>query len=128
MSEQGRVLAHSEYVFVQGREIAAEPVTKIEGKAGAGEIAVKPLVVGDEMLFIEIHRKKGLIDAEHDHADHESICYLVSGRMRVVIAGAEFIAEPGATWIHAAGVPHYNETLEDSVQIEIKSPPRKTWG
>ena len=64
MSEQGRVPEHSEHVFVQGTEIAAEPVTKIEGAVGVGELAVKQLVVGDEMLFIEIHRKKGLIDGE----------------------------------------------------------------
>ena len=47
--------------------------------------------------------------------------------MRVVIEGEEFIAEPGATWVHRPGVRHYHEALEDSVQIEVKSPPTKTW-
>jgi hypothetical protein len=26
------------------------------------------------------------------------------------------------------GVKHWQDTLEDSVQIEIKSPPKRTWG
>ena len=47
--------------------------------------------------------------------------------MRVVIAGETFIAEPGDSWIHRASVLHYHETLEDSVQLEVKSPPRKHW-
>ena len=43
------------------------------------------------------------------------------------IDGQEFIAEPGDAWIHPRGVPHYSEALEDCVQVEVKSPPRKTW-
>ena len=43
------------------------------------------------------------------------------------IGDAEFIAEPGDVWRHPAGVPHFSEALEESVQIEIKSPARKTW-
>ena len=37
------------------------------------------------------------------------------------------IAEPGDSWIYRAGVRHYHETPEDSVQLEVKSPPRKPW-
>ena len=84
-------------------------------------------MVGDNVLVMEAHRERGLVDPEHAHDDHESICYLVRGRMRVVIDGKEFIAQPGDVWRHRPGVSHYHETLEDSLQIEIKSPARKTW-
>ena len=84
-------------------------------------------MVGNNVLLMEAHREKGLVDPEHAHDDHESICYLVRGRMRVVIDGKEFIAQPGDVWRHRLGVSHYHETLEDSLQIEIKSPARKTW-
>ena len=127
MNDDARHVAPTASRFVRGAEIAVEPITAIEGAAGKGRIAVKPLLAGRDMLFIEIHREKGLVDAEHAHDDHESICNLLEGRMRVVIEGEEFIAEPGDAWIHPPGVRHYNETLEDSVQIEIKAPPRKTW-
>jgi len=46
--------------------------------------------------------------------------------LRNVIDGKEFIAEPGATWRHPTGVVHSSEALEDCVQIESKTPPRKT--
>ena len=127
MTAETRTLPQNANAFVASGEVTARPIGRIEGAKQADGLAIKPLMVGEGALLVEVHRKAGLIDPEHVHPDHESICYLVSGRMRVVIDGDEFIAEPGATWIHRPGVRHYHETLEDSVQIEIKSPPRKTW-
>ncbi len=127
MSDSERRLRPTGRPFVDGGTVAAEPVTHIEGATEAGDLAIKPLIVGNEMLLMELHRKKGLTDPLHSHADHESICYLVSGRMRVEIDGESFVAESGDSWVHPPGVPHSHEALEDSVQIEVKSPPRKTW-
>ena len=42
-------------------------------------------MVGEHTSIIEVHRGKGLVDPVHAHGDHESLCYLVSGRMRVII-------------------------------------------
>ena len=130
MSSTSRTLQLTTQRFVRGAEVAAQPVTTLEGleeTGSAGSLAIKALLNSEHMLFMEAQRSKGLIDVEHSHPDHDSICYLVRGRMRVVIDGEEFIAEPGDCWIHPAGVLHYHETLEDSVQVEVKSPPRKTW-
>jgi quercetin dioxygenase-like cupin family protein len=54
--------------------------------------------------------------------------YLVKGRMQLVIDGQAFVAQAGDAWLHPQGVRHWSETLEECVAIEIKSPPRKTWG
>ena len=126
MKDDERALSPTGADFVSGSGIPIEPVMAIEG-AGVGNLGIKPLMVGDNVLVMEAHRERGLVDPEHAHDDHESICYLVSGRMRVVIDGKEFIAQPGDVWRHQIGVPHFHETLEDSLQIEIKSPARKTW-
>jgi quercetin dioxygenase-like cupin family protein len=122
-----RALPPSPEPFVHGKSVAEIPIEAIEGRPLAG-MAVKPLIVGDGMVCIEIALKKGTASPEHIHHDHESICYLLKGKLRCVIGGRQFIAGPGDVWVHGAGVPHYHETLEDSVQLEIKSPPRKTWG
>jgi len=131
MSRSARHVPPTPRRFVPNASVAAEPVKRLEGEApcsSGASIVIKPLLAGEDMLLLEVHRQKGLVDARHAHPDHESICYLVSGRMRVVFDDGEFIAGPGDSWIHPPGVLHYHETLEDSVQIEIKSPPIKTWG
>jgi quercetin dioxygenase-like cupin family protein len=81
----------------------------------------------DNILMLEIFRPKGLKDPVHQHDDHETQCHLVKGRCKLVIGDREFIAEAGDSWFHPKGMPHWSEALEDSIQIEVKSPPVKTW-
>jgi quercetin dioxygenase-like cupin family protein len=99
----------------------------IEGLAPTGTAEVRVMQASQDMLMLHVVRHKGLIDPMHAHADHESVSYLISGCMRLLINDQEFIVEAGASWVHPAGVPHFSEALEDSEQLEIKSPPRKTW-
>lgn len=122
-----RLLPKSAGVFFPGAAAPVDRMTTLEGAASAGEMTIKPLVVGNDMLLIELFEAKGVRVPEHTHDDHESIVYLVKGSMRLVIDGREFIARAGDAWLHPRGVPHWSETLEDCVAIEIKSPPRKTW-
>jgi len=113
---------------VANAAVPAHLMDRLEGQeAMAGGAAIKPLIVGDDMLLIEIRQKKGLRVPKHQHDDHESVIYLVSGKMWLWIDGREFTAGPGDSWIHPRGVPHYSEALEDCLTIEVKSPPRKTW-
>ena len=104
-----------------------ETIGAVEGVAPDGELTVQVLMATENLLVLRITRSKGLIDNPHQHDDHESVATLISGRMRNVIGDQEFIAEPGATWRHPPGVVHGSEALEDCVQIEIKTPPYKTW-
>ncbi|MFM9883951.1 MAG: cupin domain-containing protein [Burkholderiales bacterium] len=87
--------------------------------------SVKPLIVGNDMLLLEIFQRKGLKVPQRQHDDHVSVPYLVTGKMWPWIDGKEFTVGPGDSWTHPRGVPHNSEALEDSVAIEVKSPPRK---
>lgn len=130
MSSETRRVSPTEALFVTNATVAADDASRLEGQEiGAPEhnLAIKALMATPEVLFMEVRRPKGRIDPRHAHPDHDSICYLVSGRLRVVIADDEFIAEPGDCWRHPAGVEHFHETLEDSLQIEVKAPPIRTW-
>jgi quercetin dioxygenase-like cupin family protein len=122
-----RLLPKSAGVFFPGAAAPVDRMAVLEGAASAGEATIKPLVVGDGMLLLEIFEAKGVRVPEHAHDDHESIVYLVKGTMKLVIDGREFVARAGDAWLHPRGVRHWSETLEDCVAIEIKSPPRKTW-
>lgn len=122
-----RALQKSLSYFARRDELPAEKLDTVEGVKEQGHVEVRKLLVGDEILLLHVYRKKGLVDPVHKHMDHESMGYLISGRLRLVIGGNEFIAEPGTAWLHPVGVDHFSEALEDCEQIEIKSPPRKTW-
>ena len=127
MGNSDRTLAPTEGYFRTRDETAPIRLTAVEGVKEQGHVEVRKLQVGEEILLLHVFRKKGLIDPVHKHLDHESMGYLISGRLRLVIGGKEFIAEAGTSWVHPAGVDHFSEALEDCEQIEVKSPPRKTW-
>ena len=101
--------------------IESTVVTAIEGIGVTGRIVAKTLVRGDEMLTLERSYAAGAGSRPHRH-DHESHCYLVSGRMRATVAGESWEMSPGDACIHPTGVLHAMEAIEDSVVVEVKSP------
>ena len=127
MTADARLLQPDDRFFAVRDQTAPERLATVEGVKMLGQVDVRKLLVGREILLLHVYRKKGLVDPKHRHDDHETIAYLIKGRLRLVIGGQEFIAEPGTAWIHPPGVEHFSEALEDCEQLEIKSPPRKTW-
>jgi quercetin dioxygenase-like cupin family protein len=123
----GRRQLNAGVTFVRGREAPVEKVSSVEGVLEDGILTITPLINGHDVLFLSAFKGKGLHDPLHQHDDHESIGYCVSGKLRLVIGEEESIAGPGDAWYHAPGVPHFSEALEDTVQLEAKTPPMKTW-
>ena len=108
-------------------QVPVQRLATVEGRGESLDVTVKPLLVGDEGLLLEIVQAKGTLVPQHQHDDHESLIYLVRGRMRLTIDGTETLVGPGDAWIHPRGVPHHSEALEECVTIEVKTPPKKTW-
>ncbi len=86
-------------------------------------ISIKTLVHGEATLLTEFRLKAGSLLPAHAHP-HEQTGYLVSGKLRLHIAGRAMELPPGAAWCVPAGVEHRAEILEDSVAIEVFSPRR----
>lgn len=126
MSETRR-LPSTNRMFATSADVPPETITSVEGVVEQGHLMVKKLLVGDEILMLDVFRGKGLVDPVHKHMDHESMGYLISGKLRLVIGGQEFVAGPGTAWVHPVGVEHFSEALEECHQLEIKCPPMKTW-
>jgi quercetin dioxygenase-like cupin family protein len=103
-------------------DVEAMAVSAIEGKpVYGGHIFLKPLIKGDEMTFLEIHYAAGVGAPLHTHT-HESIAYVVKGKVKSTVGSEEFIMGPGDVCRHPKGVLHGLEAIEDSVVVEIKSP------
>jgi quercetin dioxygenase-like cupin family protein len=108
------------------QEMPSEPetirVSMLEGKAVyGGDLEVKLRVSGQEMILLEIFYAAGVGTPLHSHT-HESVIYLVRGKLKGTIDGKEIIMLPGDTCRHPTGVLHGVEALEDSVILECKSP------
>jgi quercetin dioxygenase-like cupin family protein len=103
-------------------DVEAMTVSAVEGKPlYGGEMLVKPLIKGDEMTFLEIHYAPGVGAPLHTHT-HESIAYVVRGKVKSTVGSQEFIMGPGDVCRHPTGVLHGLEAIEESVVVEIKSP------
>ena len=89
-------------------------------------VELKALAWGDRTMLCEFRIKAGRSVPEHDHP-HEQTGYLVKGKMRLFINEESMEMEPGDSWCVPGGVPHRAEVLEDSVVIEVFSPPRKEY-
>jgi quercetin dioxygenase-like cupin family protein len=97
-------------------------VSTLEGKpVYGGELEVKLRVQGEQMILLEVFYAAGVGTPLHSHT-HESVIYLVSGKLKGTIDGKELVMLPGDTCRHPAGVLHGVEALEDSVIMECKSP------
>lgn len=122
-----RILPPMKEMFRKDEDIPRQPIGHVEGTNFTVPSTIKLLMVTEDMHCIKVFRKGGTVDPVHQHDDHSTIMCLLSGKLILHIGDETFTAEPGDVWYHPQGVPHYTETLVDSVQIEVKAPACKTW-
>ena len=96
-------------------------IKTIEGLPVSGSVWMKILMVGEEMLMLQLNYPTGSSSPLHKH-QHESECYVVSGKLRAVVADEEFVLGPGDSCRHPTDVIHSLEAIEDATIIEVKSP------
>ena len=102
-------------------EVADVIVSSIEGKPLHGQLVLKPLLRGEQMTMLELHYQPGTKAPLHTHT-HESLIYVVSGRVRTWIGDDVYLLGPGDVARHPPGVLHTVEALVESTIIEVKSP------
>jgi len=108
-------------LFVKNSDATAHTIQYIEGKAVTGTVLIKPLISGNEMALIEVQLGSGVAVPIHAHA-HESVLYVVKGKIKTTVDGQSYILGPGDSCRHPRDVPHFVEGLEDSTWVEVKSP------
>jgi len=86
----------------------------------------KTLVYAEETLLSEFRLSKGRILPQHKHPE-EQTGYLVSGHLILVIDGERYHVLPGDSWAIPGNVEHGAEVLEDSLALEVFSPPREDY-
>jgi len=87
------------------------------------------LITGDKMMLAHVYLKKGCIVPLHHH-ENEQITYILEGALRFHIGaedGEEVIVRAGEVLHIPSNVPHMAEALEDTLDVDIFSPPRQDW-
>jgi quercetin dioxygenase-like cupin family protein len=89
-------------------------------------VRLKTLVHGERTILTEVRFAGGAVVPVHAHP-HEQTGYVVAGALRFTVDGEERVVRPGDSWNLPSAVPHGAVALEDSVVVEVFSPPREDY-
>jgi len=86
----------------------------------------RKMIHGQTMTVARIRLRKGAVVPMHSHPN-EQISMLESGALRFTISGEERVLRAGDALVIPADAPHTVEALEDSLAVDLFSPPREDW-
>ena len=87
------------------------------------------LITGERSMLAHVYLKKGCIVPFHSH-ENEQISYILSGALRFWIGEQgedELVLRSGEVLVIPSRVRHKAEALEDNVDVDIFTPPRRDW-
>jgi quercetin dioxygenase-like cupin family protein len=87
------------------------------------------LVTGDRMMLAHVYLDKGAVVPKHSH-ENEQITYILEGALRFWIGEdqqEEIVVNAGEVLHIPSNVPHKAEALEDTLDVDVFSPPRQDW-
>ena len=93
------------------------------------ETFARRLITGDRVMLAHVYIKKGSIVPRHSH-ENEQITYILEGGLRFWIGEDEsqVIDVMAGEVLHIPSmVQHKAEALEDTLDVDIFSPPRQDW-
>ena len=98
-------------------------------KEKVSDLLDRRLITGDRMMLAHVYLKKGCVVPTHSH-ENEQLTYILEGALRFWIGkdGADELVVSAGEVLHIpSNVPHKAEALEDTLDVDIFSPPRQDW-
>jgi len=86
----------------------------------------RQFVFGQEIMLARVLLKKGCIVPLHSH-HNEQLTYIVEGALKFYIDGQEIVVHAGEVLCIPSNMPHKAEALEDTVDLDVCTPPRADW-
>jgi quercetin dioxygenase-like cupin family protein len=87
------------------------------------------LITGARVMIAQVYLDKGCIVPQHSH-DNEQLTYILEGKLRFFLGGDEStVVDVGAGEVlHIpSNFPHKAEALENTLDVDVFSPPRQDW-
>jgi len=86
-------------------------------------------VSAERIMLAQVFLKKGAVVPTHIH-ESEQVTYIVEGALRLWLGEKgeqEVTVHAGEVLTIPSNVPHKAEALEDTLDIDVFSPPRQDW-
>lgn len=112
--------ANDPVVFHRWNDVPLENVTPVLDRK---------LITGERMMLAQVFLKKGCIVPKHQH-ENEQLTYILEGALRFWIGEDQAQVQDvraGEVLYIPSMVPHKAEALEDTLDLDVFSPPRQDW-
>jgi unsaturated pyranuronate lyase len=98
-------------------------------KERVNDMLDRRLITGDRMMLAQVYLKKGCIVPKHSH-ENEQLTYILEGALRFKLGDDQhetLVVNAGEVLHIPSNVPHEAEALEDTLDVDVFSPPRADW-
>jgi quercetin dioxygenase-like cupin family protein len=98
-------------------------------KERVSDMLERRLITGDRMMLAQVYLKKGCIVPKHSH-ENEQLTYILEGSLKFWIGedgDQEITIHAGEVLLIPSNVPHKAEALEETLDVDVFSPPRQDW-
>ena len=85
-------------------------------------------VYGERAMVAQVFLKKGAVVPVHTH-ESEQLTYILEGALRLWLGNddQDVTVRAGEILTIPSNVPHRAEALEDTLDVDVFSPPRQDW-
>ena len=98
-------------------------------KERVSDMLERRLITGERMMLAHVYLKKGCIVPKHSH-ENEQLTYILEGALKFWIGddeSEEITVHAGEVLLIPSQVPHKAEALEETLDVDVFSPPRQDW-
>ena len=89
----------------------------------------RKLITGERVMIAHVYFKSGEVVPRHSH-ENEQLTYILSGTLRFWFGAndeQEVTVRAGEVVVIPSHVPHRAVALEDTLDVDVFSPPREDW-
>jgi quercetin dioxygenase-like cupin family protein len=86
----------------------------------------RQMVWGEKLMAARVFLAKGAVVPRHAHPN-EQLTMIFSGALKLIFDDREVIVGAGEMVLIPGNVPHAALALEDTLDLDVFSPPRQDW-
>ena len=98
-------------------------------KEQLNDLLSRRLITGERTMLAHVYLKKGSVVPKHHH-ENEQFTYILEGALEFLIGAdgdQKVVVRAGEVLHLPSNVPHSATALEDTLDLDIFTPPRQDW-